>query len=255
MSSSCWCPVHLLRLAGPAPGSNRLVPAANIAAVPSPDLWYALPVLAGHLIRLEPLALEHAPGYLAAAGPREEAAEVFRWLSPPSGGPPANEGVVGGGGSIAEPVTVEDAERHILGALAARARGQRLAYAQLDAVTGEVAGSSSYYEINPALRAIGIGHTWLGKRWWRTGHNTESKLLMLTHAFDTLGAARIVLHTDIFNERSQAAIARLGATREGELRKHRIRADGSWRTTVQYSMTDDDWPSVRERLAARLAAG
>ncbi|MGH8960617.1 MAG: GNAT family N-acetyltransferase [Jatrophihabitantaceae bacterium] len=207
------------------------------------DLWYALPVLTGRLIRLEPLALEHAPGYLAAAGPREQAAEVFRWLSPP---PPA---------TVNEPVTLEDARQHILSALGSRARGQRLAYAQLDAATGEVAGSSSYYEIDPALRAIGIGHTWLGKRWWRTGHNTESKLLMLTHAFDTLGVARVVWHTDIYNERSQAAIARLGATREGELRKHRIRADGSWRTTVQYSMTDDDWPPARERLSARLAAG
>ena len=84
-----------------------------------------------------------------------------------------------------------------------------------------------------------------GTRWWRTGHNTESKLLMLTHAFETLGAARVVWHTDIHNERSQAAIARLGATREGELRKHRIRRDGSWRTTVQYSMTDDDWPGAK----------
>jgi N-acetyltransferase len=209
--------------------------------VSSPDLWYALPVLTGRLIRLEPLALEHAPGYLAAAGPSEEAAEVFRWLSPPAG-------------EVAEPITVQDAEAHILGALSARARGQRFAYAQTDAVTGEVAGSSSYYEINPALRTLGIGHTWLGKRWWRTGHNTESKLLMLTHAFDTLGAARVVWHTDIYNERSQAAIARLGATREGELRKHRIRTDGSWRTTVQYSMTDDDWPAARDRLTARLAA-
>lgn len=210
--------------------------------MPSDDLWYALPVLSGRLIRLEPLTLEHAPGYLAAAGPREEAAEVFRWVAPPSG-------------HVPEPLTLEDAQAHILGALGARARGQRFAYAQLDAVTGEVAGSSSYYEINPTLRTLGIGHTWLGKRWWRTGHNTESKLLMLTHAFDTLGAARVVWHTDIYNERSQAAIARLGATREGELRKHRIRADGTWRTTVQYSMTDDDWPPVRERLTARLAAG
>jgi RimJ/RimL family protein N-acetyltransferase len=75
---------------------------------------------------------------------------------------------------------------------------------------------------------------------------------MLTHAFDALGAARVVWHTDIYNERSQAAIGRLGATREGELRKHRIRRDGSWRTTVQYSMTDDDWPVARHFLTDRL---
>jgi RimJ/RimL family protein N-acetyltransferase len=203
--------------------------------VTSPDLWYALPVLSGRLIRLEPLALEHAPGYLAAAGPADDAAEVFRWMFP------------------AAPQTVADAEGHILTALAARARGERFAYAQLDAGTGEVAGTSSYYEVDPAARAIAIGHTWLGRRWWRTGHNTESKLLMLTHAFDTLGAARVSWHTDLNNTRSQEAIDRLGATREGVLRKHRIRRDGAWRDTVQYAMVDDDWPAVRARLIARLA--
>jgi RimJ/RimL family protein N-acetyltransferase len=205
--------------------------------VSSPDYWYAMPVLKGRLIRLEPLALEYAPGYLAAAGSAEDAAEVFRWIYPPP------------------PQSVADAEQQILTALAARARAERFAYAQLDAGTGEFAGTTSYYEVDPAARAIGIGHTWLGKRWWRTGHNTESKLLMLTHAFDTLGAGRVVWHTDVHNVRSQDAIARLGATREGELRKHRIRRDGSWRTSVQYSMTDDDWPAVRDRLTDRLAAG
>jgi RimJ/RimL family protein N-acetyltransferase len=199
------------------------------------DDWYAMPVLTGRLIRLEPLAYEHAAGYLAAAGP--DADEVFRWLSP------------------APPRTLDDARAHIAAALAARARGVRFAYAQFDAVTGEFAGTSSYYEVDPAVRTLGIGHTWLGTRWWRTGHNTESKLLMLGHAFDTLGAARVVWHTDINNTRSQAAIARLGATREGELRKHRIRRDGSWRTTVQYSMTDDDWPAARAFLTKRLAGG
>jgi N-acetyltransferase len=205
--------------------------------VTSADLWYALPVLAGRLIRLEPLAVEHASGYLAAAGTGADADEVFRWVFP------------------APPTCVADAERQILVALAARSRGERFAYAQLDARTGEVAGTTSYYEIDPATRVIGIGHTWLGQRWWHTGHNTESKLLMLTHAFDTLGAVRVVWHTDLNNVRSQEAIARLGATREGELRKHRRRRDGSWRTTVQYAMTDDEWPPVRARLTARLAAG
>jgi len=202
-----------------------------------PDLWFALPVLSGRLIRLEPLAVEHAPGYLAAAGQGEDASEVFRWMQP------------------APPQTVEDAKDQILVALAARARGERFAYAQVDAGTGEVAGTTSYYEVFPALRAIAIGHTWLGRRWWRTGHNTEAKLLLLTHAFDTLGAARVVWHTDLNNIRSQDAIARLGATREGVLRKHRIRRDGSWRDSVQYALVDDDWPAVRTRLSDRLGAG
>jgi RimJ/RimL family protein N-acetyltransferase len=196
------------------------------------DLWYAQPVLAGQKIRLEPLALEHAEGYLAASA--QDSDEVFRWLNV---GPPKSE---------------DDARDQILLALGARARGERFAYAQLDAVTDEFAGTTSYYEVNPELRSLGIGHTWLGRRWWRTGHNTESKLLMMSHAFDTLGAARVVWHTDIHNERSQAAIERLGAAKEGVLRKHRIRKDGSWRDSVQYAMTDDDWPAARARLAQRL---
>jgi N-acetyltransferase len=199
------------------------------------ELWYALPVLCGQRVRLEPLAYEHAAGYLAAVGTGEDAAEVFRWLSYP-------------GGALAEPVTIDDARRHILIALASRARGARLPYAQVDAVTGTVIGTTSYYEVDPVSRSIAIGHTWLGRPWWRTGHNTESKLLMLTHAFDTLGAVRVVWHTDIFNTRSQAAIERLGAQKEGVLRKHRLRRDGSWRDTVQYAMTDDDWPAARARL-------
>jgi RimJ/RimL family protein N-acetyltransferase len=202
-----------------------------------PD-WYALPVLTGTLLRLEPISLAHVEGYLAAAVGDEE---VFRWMNTP--------GSVSGA-----PRTLADARADVEASLAAAERRERFAYAQIDAATGEFAGTTSFYDVAPAVRATAIGHTWLGRRWWRTGLNTESKLLMLTHAFDTLGAARVVWHTDIYNERSQAAIARLGATREGELRKHRIRRDGSWRTTVQYSMTDDDWPAVRERLTARLGA-
>ena len=202
-----------------------------------------MPVLSGRLIRLEPLAAEHAGGYLAAAGTGSDAEDVFRWVA------------TVGSAATGAPRTIEDARADVATALAARARGERFAYSQFDAVTGEFAGVSSYYDIAPAQRTLAIGHTWLGKRWWRTGHNTESKLLMLTHAFETLGAARVVWHTDIYNERSQAAIARLGAVREGELRKHRIRRDGSWRTTVQYSMTDDDWPAARKNLTERLAAG
>ena len=199
------------------------------------DLWYAQPVLTGQKLRLEPMAVEHAEGYLAASA--DDGDEVFRWMA------------------VRAPKSVDDARDQILLALGARARGERFAYAQVDAVTGEFAGTTSYYEVNPGLRALGIGHTWLGRRWWRTGHNTESKLLMMGHAFDTLGAARVVWHTDIYNERSQAAIERLGATKEGVLRKHRIRKDGSWRDTVQYAMTDDDWPAARARLAERLARG
>lgn len=199
------------------------------------EAWYAMPALTGRLVRLEPLAIEHAPGYLAASGDPEAAADVFRWLS------------------VRAPASLADAQRQVLAGLAARAQGMRFPYVQVDTATGEVAGTTSYYEVDPPRRAIAIGHTWLGRRWWRTGHNTESKLLLLTHAFETLGAARVVWHTDILNVRSQAAIERLGATKEGVLRKHRIRHDGSWRDTVQYAMTDDDWPAARDALTRRLA--
>ena len=220
---------------------GRLGGGCHHAAVVDEELWYDLPVLTGRLIRLEPLAMAHAPGYLAAAGTGAAAAEVFRWLSPP-------------GGALGQPVTVEDAADQIAAALAGRESRARLPYAQFDARTGEFAGTTSFYEVNPVQHALGIGHTWLGQRWWRTGHNTESKLLLLSHAFETLGAVRVVWHTDIRNTRSQAAIERLGAVREGVLRKHRIRSDGSWRDTVQYAMVDDDWPAAKATLAARLAA-
>lgn len=199
-----------------------------------------MPVLTGRLIRLEPLTVEHVHGYCEAA---RDDAELLRWINTP------------GARATGMIATVEDARTDVVTALAARSRGERFAYAQLDAATGRFAGTTSCYEVDPVLRTLAIGHTWLGRDYRRTGHNTESKLLLLTHAFETLGAARVVWHTDIFNERSQAAIARLGATREGELRKHRIRRDGSWRTTVQYSMTDDDWPAARARLTERLARG
>ncbi|HEX4018818.1 MAG TPA: GNAT family protein [Frankiaceae bacterium] len=205
----------------------------------SDELWYAIPSLTGSRVRLQPLTIEDAPGYLAAAGTPEESEEVFRWITPPKG-------------TLDFPQTLEDARSHILNALAARARGERLPYAQFDVATGEFIGSTSYYEISPTSRAIAIGHTWFGRRWWGDGHNVESKLLLLTHAFEALGAARVVWHTDIKNERSQAAIARLGAQQEGVLRKHRLRRDGSWRDTVQYSMLDEDWPAAAAGLRERL---
>ncbi|MGH3423916.1 MAG: GNAT family N-acetyltransferase, partial [Nocardioidaceae bacterium] len=130
-----------------------------------------------------------------------------------------------------------------------------VAWAQFDMDSGDLAGLTTYYDVDPALRALAIGATWLGKRFHRTAINTEAKLLLLRHAFEELGAVRVVWHTDINNEPSQNAVARLGATREGVLRKHRIRKDGSWRDTVQFSMTDDDWPDAAERLRERLAAG
>ena len=200
-----------------------------------PARWYAQEVLTGSKVRLAPLQPEHAEGYAAAVRSDDGAEEVYRWL-----------------GRTTPAVTPELARDEIIAALAARARGERFPFAQLDADTGEVLGTTSYYEVQPAVRTLAIGYTWLGRRWWRTGHNTESKLLLLSNAFDELGAARVVWHTDVRNERSRAAILRLGATFEGVLRKHRVLPDGTWRDTAQYAMTDDDWPAARDRLRASL---
>jgi RimJ/RimL family protein N-acetyltransferase len=185
------------------------------------------------------LAIEDAEGYLAAAGTPAESEEVFRWMTPPRD-------------TLNPPTTLDDARSHIEMALAARARGERLAYAQFDGATGDFIGSTSFYEINPVTRALAIGHTWFGRRWWGSGSNNASKLLLLTYAFETLGAVRVAWHTDIRNTRSQAAIARLGAQKEGVIRKHRLRRDGTWRDTVQYAMTDDDWPAAAAVLRERF---
>jgi RimJ/RimL family protein N-acetyltransferase len=200
-----------------------------------PDAWRDPPRLGGQFVRLEPLTLADAPGYLAAAGdPEAEGAEVFRWhrFDPPR--------------------TEPDAAAQIRDALDAAEAGERIPLAQLDAASGEFIGTTSLYEIDPTQRALAIGHTWLGRRWWRTGANTESKLLLLTHAFDDLGAVRVVWHVDNLNERSQAAVLRLGAVHEGSLRKHRRRRDGTWRDTELFSMLDTEWPAARDRLRAAL---
>ncbi|MCY1142195.1 GNAT family protein [Actinoplanes sp. Pm04-4] len=202
-------------------------------------LWYAMPVLAGRLMRLEPLTIEHAPGYLAATGSADESAAIFRWQSP-------------AGGALTPPVTVDDTAGHIRNALHGRAQGRRLPYAQIDLVTGAFAGTTSLGDLDPLQRSLTIGYTWLGRRWWGAGLNAEAKLLLMSYAFETLGAVRVAWVTDIRNTRAQAAIEGLGAVREGVLRKHRRRADGSWRDTVVYAMLDDEWPHAKDALAARV---
>ncbi|GAA1711325.1 GNAT family N-acetyltransferase [Fodinicola feengrottensis] len=193
--------------------------------------WVSAPTLTGQHVRLEALSPAHADGLLAAA----DHDEVFQWLSVP------------------RPTSRHEMTEQITDILAQWDRGTRVPYVQVDLRDGAevVAGMTSFYEINATTRTVAIGYTWLGRRFWRTPLNTESKLLMLTRAFDELGAVRVVWHTDEFNARSRAAIARLGAQPEGLLRKHKLRKDGTWRTTAQFAMTDDDWPEVRRRLTDR----
>lgn len=194
------------------------------------DAWFERPVLTGRYVRLEPLTREHAEGLFEAS----KDPGVWTWM---------NE---------RQPATVAEMRALVDQALALCERRFRLPWAQLDAATGEVAGTTSYYEIIPSHRGLCIGYTWLGARWHRSGLNTEAKLLLMGRAFDDLGAMRVGWHTHVRNGRSRAAIERLGATLEGVHRKHRIRADGSIRDTAAYGMTDDDWPAAAAALRARL---
>ncbi len=200
-------------------------------APPAGSPWLVAEPLTGEHVRLEPLGPEHVDGLLAAgADPR-----VWAWLS------------------ATQPRRREDMVEIVSEMLHAGSRGERVTWAQIDQSTGEVAGMTSYYDVFPGRkRQVAIGHTWLGSPWWRTGINTEAKLLLLERAFDTLGANRVTWHTDLRNERSQAAIARLGAVREGVLRHDRIRPDGSLRDTVVFGMTAPDWPAAAARLRHRL---
>jgi RimJ/RimL family protein N-acetyltransferase len=134
------------------------------------------------------------------------------------------------------------------------ARANAVAFAILDRTTGRVAGSTRYFDIRPRDRGLEIGHTWLGVAFQRTGINTECKYLLLRHAFEDLGALRVQLKTDARNVRSQAAIERLGAVREGVLRHHMVLPDGHLRDTVMYSILRPEWLSVRDRLE-RLMEG
>ena len=196
-----------------------------MAELPAPT------TLTGSHVRIEPLGLEHVEGLAAATAGDEE---VWRWLP----AFPADEAEL----------------RALVGtALADRAAGARVPWVVLEAATGRVVGSSSYLDIDPANQRIEIGWTWLSRSVWRSAVNTEAKLLLLGHAFDDLGYERVALKTHHRNERSQAAIARLGAVREGTLRHHVLHRDGTWRDSVYFSVLSAEWPEVRDGLRARLA--
>jgi RimJ/RimL family protein N-acetyltransferase len=186
--------------------------------------------LTGRWLALEAIDERHAPGIFEAM--RDD--EVCRYLT---WHPPA---------SLDETlVLVREAKE-------AMARGQSIVYAQVWKATGRAIGSTRLLDVRPADRQVEIGATFLGRDYWRTPANTESKYLFLRHCFETLGCVRVALKTDGRNARSQDAIARLGAAREGVLRRH-MRVKGYQRDTVYYSILDDEWPAVKARLEARLA--
>ena len=136
----------------------------------------------------------------------------------------------------------------------AHATPGRLAFAVLDAATGAVRGSTSFYDWDARIGRVEIGHTYYDPRWWGTANNPACKLLMLTHAFETWGCARVAFRADARNARSIAAIRRLGAVPEGVLRSHRLAPDGTRGDSAYFSILPDEWPAVRAGLEARLGA-
>jgi N-acetyltransferase len=186
----------------------------------------------GDVVVLEPLAHGHADGLFEAG----QAEEVWTWW-------PLN------------PAKSREATRGFIDlCIAAASDGERQHYATLDAKTGEVVGSTSYCLIQPEHKVVEIGWTFLTPTRWRTGANTEAKLLMLGYAFDALGCQRVQIVTDARNERSRAAIASLPAQFEGVHRDDRLLQDGTRRSSAFYSIVDSEWPDVAASLTRRVAA-
>jgi RimJ/RimL family protein N-acetyltransferase len=186
--------------------------------------------LEGFGVRLEPLGHEHEPGLAAAASD----GELWKlWFT-----------------SVPEPA---DTHGYVDAALEGQRAGHMLAWAVREFATNTIAGSTRYHDIVPAADRVEIGYTWYAKRWQKTNVNTACKLLLLTHAFVSLGCGVVGLRTDNFNFGSQRAIEALGAKKDGVIRHHHPRRDGTVRDTVIYSILAAEWPDVKRHLELRLA--
>ncbi len=186
--------------------------------------------LEGNGVRLEPLAAAHRDG-LAAAAADGKLWEL--WFT-----------------SVPKP---EETAGYIATALDGQRAGHMLPWVVRETTTGAIAGSTRYHDIVPAIGRVEIGYTWYAARWQRSHVNTACKLLLLRHAFDTLGCSVVGLRTDNFNFASQKAIEALGAHKDGVIRRHHPRRDGSARDSVMYSILAEEWPDVKRHLTARLA--
>jgi len=185
--------------------------------------------LEGQYVRLEPLAKAHMAG-LAEVGLEEE---LWRWIP-------------------TRVRTREEMAAYIETALNEQEQGVALPFAIVEKATGRAIGSTRYGNIDRTHHRVEIGWTWVARERQRTAMNTEAKYLLLRHAFETLGCVRVELKTDSLNERSRAAILRIGALEEGTFRNHMITASGRIRHTVYFSIIDSEWPAVKARLKAKL---
>jgi RimJ/RimL family protein N-acetyltransferase len=186
-------------------------------------------VLEGQYVRLEPLAKEHLAG-LARVGLDEE---LWRWIPVPIR-------------------TVEELAEYIETALEEQKRGVSLPFALIEKATGRAIGSTRYGNIDRTHHRVEIGWTWVAREWQRSAVNTEAKYLLLRHAFETLGCIRVELKTDSLNEKSRAAILRIGAKEEGIFRNHMITSSGRFRHSVYFSIVDSEWAAVKARLESLL---
>jgi RimJ/RimL family protein N-acetyltransferase len=188
--------------------------------------------LEGNGVRLEPLSSDHRDALAAAAG---DGRLWELWYT-----------------SVPSP---ESTATYIADALAGQKAGLMLPWVVRDLGSATIVGSTRYHDIVPAIDRVEIGYTWYGARWQRTHVNSTCKLLLLTHAFETLGCKVVGLRTDNFNFASQKAIEALGAKKDGVIRHHQARRDGTARDSVMYSILAAEWPDVKRHLALRLARG
>lgn len=187
--------------------------------------------LVGNVVRLEPLAAHQSQELFDVLGNDDEA---WRWMIVPT------------------PRTVEDMSAIVQRYLDDVARGAREAFAVVHRQTEKIIGTTSFMDILRHDRTVEIGSTIYSREFWRTAVNTETKLLLLTEAFEVQNFLRVTLKTDADNKRSQAAIARIGATYEGTLRSHRMRADGTSRDSMYFSILRTEWPQVKAALQGAL---
>lgn len=193
--------------------------------------WVQPVVLEGSIVRLEPLSLDHLGGLAEVAFDPS----IWRW-------------------TLARPTDVEGLRAWLEAALAGAATGAELPFATIDVETGRPIGSTRFMSIVPEHRRLEIGWTWVAPAWQRRGANREAKYLQLRHAFEDLSANRVEFKTDSLNEKANPALLAIGATFEGTFRNHMIMPDNRLRHSNYYSVMSEEWPDVKTRLEARIAA-